>query len=178
MTVEIIKDIFTEDEIIGIKLSIKKAMDSRKTLPVKPENVLRAEHSIYNFHYFQNSRLCVYDIDYSPYSYKITELMNKRYPGAQLVASRYLEYSKDWGNTPELPLHKDGGEDFEGTREMMFDYQLDSNTEWDLIAGEEIVSLSNNDACIFNPYLIKHGRPSKNFKDQDYKKTILFFYSY
>lgn len=178
MTFEILKNVFTQDEINGIKGSIKKAIESRKTLPVKPEDVLRSEHSLYNFHYFDNSRLCVYDIDYSPYSYKITKLMNQRYPGAKLVSSRYIEYSREWGDTPELPLHKDGGEDFTGTREMMFDYQIDSNTDWDIIVGEDSVSLDNNDACIFNPYLIKHGRPSKDFKDDEYKKTILFFYSY
>jgi hypothetical protein len=178
MAVEIIKDFFTKDEIKGIRLIIKKAVESRKTLPVKPEDVVRSEHSLYNFHYFDNSRLCVYDIDYSPYSYKITELINQRHPGAQLISNRYIEYSKDWGSAPELPMHKDGGKEFEKTKQIMFDYQLDSNIDWDLIAGEDLISLNNNDACIFNPYLIEHGRPSKNFNDRDYKKNILFFYSY
>jgi hypothetical protein len=178
MDLEVFKNFFTEIEVEGIKNLIDKAIKSRKTLPVKPEDVLRAEYPLYNFHYFGNSRLCVYDIDYSPYSDKILNIIKKKYPEAKLVSSRYIEYSKRWGDTPHLPLHKDGGEDFAGTREVMFDYQLDSNTYWDLIVEDQLVSLENNDACIFNPYLIEHGRPPKDFNDEEYKKNILFFYTY
>jgi hypothetical protein len=178
MAVEVFKDFFTDVEIEGIKSLVDREIKSRKTLPVKPEDVLRSEHNLYNFHYFDDSRLCVYDIEYSQYSDKILKIIKEKYPEARLVSTRYVEYSKKWGDFPDLPLHKDGGEDFTGLRQIMFDYQLDSNTDWDLIVGEDLISLNNNDACIFNPYLIQHGRPKKIFNDDEYKKNILFFYTY
>ena len=80
----------------------------------------------------------------------------------------YCEYNKKYGN-PNLPPHFDGD-----TNELIINFQLLSNTYWDLGLGLKVYSIKNNSALIFNGNTNIHWRPRKTFNDGDYVKMIFF----
>lgn len=84
----------------------------------------------------------------------------------------YVEYSNRSGQ-PNLPPHFDGD-----TNSLVFDYQLESNTSWDLGVDTKTYSLIDNSALIFNPNEHIHWRPHRGFKDGEYIKMLFFrFYN-
>jgi hypothetical protein len=80
----------------------------------------------------------------------------------------YAEYSNVYGN-PNLPPH------FDGDNNILFvDYQLESNTSWDLGIDVKSYPLQDNSALIFDTNKHVHWRPRKNFKDGEYVKMLFF----
>lgn len=79
-----------------------------------------------------------------------------------------VEYSNQYGK-PNLPVHFDGD-----TIDLIVNFQLSSNTSWDLGVNCETYSLKDNSAVIFHPNFNSHWRPKKEFKDGDYVKMIFF----
>lgn len=87
---------------------------------------------------------------------------------AAYFRATYTEYSKKYGK-PTLNPHTDK-KDF-----LLIDYQLDANAEWELFIEDEHYNLSNNDALIFLPFRMTHGRIEKEFIDDEYVKMIFFY---
>lgn len=87
---------------------------------------------------------------------------------ATYFRATYTEYSKEYGK-PTLNPHKDK-KDF-----LLVDYQLDSNAEWELFIENEHYNLDNNDALVFLPFRMTHGRIEKEFIDNEYVKMIFFY---
>jgi hypothetical protein len=75
---------------------------------------------------------------------------------------------------PELKMHRD--ENF-ATQRVCFDYQLESNTSWDIIVGRERYEMEDNSGILFSSTDQYHGRPVKEFTDTDYMKLIFFHMS-
>lgn len=88
-------------------------------------------------------------------------------PG-KFANATYTEYSLQYG-LPELRSHKDKFTNF-----WLVDYQLESNTDWDIYVENETFSLKDNEALAFYPDLLEHGRPKKAFKDGEYLSMIFF----
>lgn len=80
----------------------------------------------------------------------------------------YSIYSNKYGS-PQLPPHFDGD-----TNDLIINFQLESNTSWDIGVGLEVCSLEDNSAAIFNGNTNPHWRPHKSFKDNEYIKMIFF----
>lgn len=80
----------------------------------------------------------------------------------------YVEYSNKYGQ-PNLPTHFDGDQN-----NLVFDYQLESSTSWDLGINTELYQLKDNSCVIFNANENVHWRPNKDFKDGEYIKMIFF----
>jgi len=78
----------------------------------------------------------------------------------------YAEYNNKYG-VPVLPAHFD-----HDTNDLVFDFQLDSNTSWDLGVDKAVYSLENNSALIFNANKHIHWRPHKVFSEGEYVKMI------
>jgi hypothetical protein len=91
-----------------------------------------------------------------------------------LIADMALCTYKNSEGIPELKMHRD--ENFDSQR-ICFDYQLDSNTSWDIVVGEDIYELEDNSGILFSSTDQFHGRPVKEFKDEDYIKLIFFHMS-
>lgn len=85
-----------------------------------------------------------------------------------LGAISYAEYNNKYGN-PNLPPHFDGDD-----TDIIFNFQLESNTSWDLGLDLELYSIENNSALLFNPNKSIHWRPIKQFDDGEYVKMIFF----
>jgi hypothetical protein len=75
---------------------------------------------------------------------------------------------------PNLKMHRD--ENFKSQR-ICFDYQLESNTSWDIVVGKDIYHLEDNSGILFSSTDQYHGRPFKAFKDDEYIKLIFFHMS-
>jgi hypothetical protein len=82
--------------------------------------------------------------------------------------SSYAEYSADYGR-PDLPPHVDGD-----SNDMIINFQLSSNTVWELGLDLNTYRLEDNSAIIFNPNTTIHWRPKKTFNDGEYVKMIFF----
>lgn len=85
-----------------------------------------------------------------------------------LSNSSYAEYSSLYG-VPELPPHVDGD-----TNDMIINFQLSSNTCWEIGLNLLMYKLEDNSAIIFNPNTNIHWRPKKIFNDGEYVKMIFF----
>jgi hypothetical protein len=85
-----------------------------------------------------------------------------------LSNSSYAEYSSLYG-IPELPPHVDGD-----TNDMIINFQLSSNTCWEIGLNLLMYKLEDNSAIIFNPNTNIHWRPKKIFNDGEYVKMIFF----
>lgn len=83
-------------------------------------------------------------------------------------AALCVVYSSEYGQ-PNLPPHFDGDD-----TEFVVDFQLESNTRWDLGVDLETYQLEDNSAVIMSPNEHIHWRPHKEFKDGEYV-TMLFF---
>lgn len=75
---------------------------------------------------------------------------------------------------PNLKMHRD--ENFKSQR-ICFDYQLESNTSWDIIVGKEMYQIEDNSGILFSSTDQYHGRPNKDFQDEEYIKLIFFHMS-
>jgi hypothetical protein len=80
----------------------------------------------------------------------------------------YVKYSNEHGS-PNLPPHFDGA-----SADMMIDFQLESNTRWDLGVDVKNYELKDNSGLMFNPNTNIHWRPRKEFKDGEFIKMIFF----
>lgn len=85
-----------------------------------------------------------------------------------VTSMTYVEYNKKYG-TPNLPPHFDGD-----SSDIIVNYQISSNTSWDLGLGTELYKIEDNSALVFNPNKNIHWRPHKTFNDDEYIKMIFF----
>lgn len=82
----------------------------------------------------------------------------------------YAEYSAQYGQ-PNLPPHFDGD-----INDLVVDFQLSSNTRWDLGVDTKNYQLEDNSALFFNANEHVHWRPYKTFKDGEFVKMIFIRY--
>lgn len=100
---------------------------------------------------------------------KVTDIANNVSGNELLLSSiTYVEYNNKYG-TPNLPPHFDGD-----TNDLIFNFQLESNTSWNLGLDLEVYELEDNSALLFNPNELIHWRPIKEFQDNEYVKMIFF----
>lgn len=88
-----------------------------------------------------------------------------------LNGATYVEYSSRYG-TPNLPPHFDG----DGT-DLIINYQLKSNTSWDIGLNTDVYKMQDNSALIFNPNESIHWRTKKIFSPGESVKMIFFRFS-
>ena len=80
----------------------------------------------------------------------------------------YVEYSTKYG-TPNLPPHFDLDDG-----DLIINYQLSSNTSWEIGVGLKKYDLKDNSALVFNGNTNIHWRAHKKFNDEEYLKMIFF----
>jgi hypothetical protein len=85
-----------------------------------------------------------------------------------LNGASYVDYSAKYG-TPNLPPHFDG----DGT-DIIINYQLKSNTSWDIGLNESVYKIEDNCALIFNPNESIHWRTKKIFEPGESVRMIFF----
>jgi hypothetical protein len=85
-----------------------------------------------------------------------------------LSSMTYVEYNSKFG-TPNLPPHFDGD-----STDLIINFQLSSNTSWDVGVGLNVYSLEDNSAIVFNSNEEIHWRTKKTFKEGEFVKMIFF----
>lgn len=166
-----IKDVFSEDElntfnkiITDIKM---KTLDSEEYLSVN-DSACDIDTTL--------GRLSIGDISkYFPNNIKdrLNEIASNFLGSTTAFNSAgYALYSNKYGS-PNLPPHFDGD-----TNDVIINFQLSSNTSWDLGLGLETYPLEDNSAVVFNGNTNIHWRPHKTFKYGEYVGMIFFrFYN-
>ena len=102
-------------------------------------------------------------------AYKLSEVANSiDNQSYNLVNALHVDYRKKYGN-PNLPPHFDGD-----NSDLIINFQLSSNTSWDLGLGLRTFQIEDNSALIFNGNHHIHWRPHKTFSDDEYVKMIFF----
>lgn len=104
---------------------------------------------------------------------KLTDLANSlRDPSEPLLdlvlAPSAVEYNAKYG-VPNLLPHYDGD-----WTDLIFDFQLSSNTDWPLGVELGIYPLEDNSAIVFNPNKALHWRPAKTFQGDEYIRLVFF----
>lgn len=85
-----------------------------------------------------------------------------------LVGITYNQWSNKYGE-PKLSSHID-----KNTLGLIFDYQLESNTQWTLGVAETPYPMEDNDMICLYPTRDYHWRAEKKFNDGEYV-SLLFF---
>jgi hypothetical protein len=162
-----ITDVFSKDELDTFNKIINdikmKTLDSEECISVN-DSVCDIDPVL--------GRLSIGDISrYFPDKFKdkLNEIATK-FLGTTTESNSagYALYSNKYGS-PNLPPHFDGD-----TNDVIINFQLSSNTSWDLGLGLETYTLEDNSAVVFNGNTNIHWRPHKTFKDGEYVAMIFF----
>lgn len=100
---------------------------------------------------------------------KVSSIANAMFE-TELVLSSIMSctYSNKFG-TPNLPPHFDNAE-----HGHIINFQLDSNTSWEIGLNLDLYPMEDNSALLFNANVLAHWRPHKKFNDNEYV-TMIFF---
>ncbi len=168
MTIKKINNFFTEDEfkvlVDSVHYSLIPLSDDGNFVDYKLDNEGRGIHH-------QLGRLQFGGLKHLPGDMleKICKIA-KDISGEELLMSNAtaVEYNSLYGE-PNLPIHFD-----HDSSDLIINFQLSSNTIWDLGIDLQVYSLEDNSALIFNPNQYTHWRPKKIFKDKEYIRMIFF----
>jgi hypothetical protein len=157
---KVIKNIFTEDQVLAIKDSISK---SKKGF-VNPN---RAQAYTISWELPDDVRKKIENLafDTTGEEWLIADFAFCRYQNKTIDG-------KEW--KPELKMHRD--ENFQSQR-LCLDYQLESNTSWDMIVVDSLFPMEDNSALLFSSTDQFHGRPKKKFLDGEFIDLIFFHLS-
>jgi hypothetical protein len=167
----ILKNLFSDEEIQNIRDTIFNQSSQREVINLEmPTDIDDNTNKIYSL----MGRLDVEKLKFERLIInKIEKTLNELYPNKKFyIGNKNIissTYSGLYGK-PGLSEHKDGGFPFQ----IIVDYQLDSNTSWNIKVDGEEYEIENNDALVFDPVISSHSRPQKSFNPEDYVTMIYF----
>jgi len=167
----ILKDIFSDEEIKNIKDTIFNQSSKKEVINLEePNGIDDNTNKIYGL----MGRLDVEKLHFDKIIIeKIEKTLSDLYPNKKFyIGNKDIissTYSGLYGK-PGLSEHKDGGFPLK----IIVDYQLDSNTSWNIKVDGEQYEIGNNDALVFDPVVSSHSRPQKDFNLNDYVTMIYF----
>lgn len=159
MSIKKINNMFTESELSHLDQKIKKIQE----LPVSKQypDISEDLGRIHAYIPIKNIGDTV--------AYKLSEVANSIDDQSyKLVNALHVDYRNKYGN-PNLPPHFDAD-----NNDLIINFQLSSNTSWDLGLGLSTYQIEDNSALIFNGNHHIHWRPHKTFRDDEYVKMIFF----
>lgn len=151
----ILRNVFTNQEIDVLKRCIKRHQD--ETFPDEPQ--------------LGRSRLNLY-VEDLPMGIliKLHEIANRVSRSKLILNHIYtVTYKKEFGE-PDLPPHLDPSDST-----FCLDYQLESNTYWDIAVNGVLYRLKDNSALSIATNSQAHWRKRKVFNDQEFI-TMIFFH--
>lgn len=154
---EIVRDIFSEDEIVQLKNYISECQSDE--YPDEPQ-LGRSRTNMDLEHFPENI------ID------KINSI-GKKISGSNIgVGHVYTStYSNKFGK-PDLPPHLDPS-----NATFCIDYQLDSNTIWDIAVEGVLYRLKDNNAVTIPTSTHAHWRKQKTFLDGEFVTMVFFHFN-
>ena len=160
----VIKNFFSQEEIDQIRKNIKHGWHVKNHIQAP-----RAQKYTTGWELPESVRQKVQDT--------VFDQTGKKWLVADYSVCRYEKMFIEETNSyaqPKLKMHRD--ENF-NTQRICIDYQLESNTSWDMIVGEKRWEMEDNSALLFSSTDQMHGRTPKIFLDGEYMDLIFFHLS-
>jgi hypothetical protein len=149
MTITRVDNLFSQEEIDHIK-----------------DIISRVEHTVHQ----DLGRTDALDLENHIWPKTLDKLTNiaKDVSGLPLKMTHAMtvEYSNLYGK-PNLRTHLDGD-----TNDLIINIQLEANTVWDIGLNQNVYTLDDNSALIFNANKEIHWRVHKEFKDGEYVRMM------
>jgi hypothetical protein len=168
----IVRNVLSEEQVVLLKSFIEREQNSRETVYLDDPGYLEGQNTKTVVHKFMG-RLDVEQLNIPksimPSIQKIADdLDGPNHHSIKAHGIMAVEYSGKYGR-PVLRSHKDGGDS-----SLMINYQLESNTSWDLCIDDEIYTLGDNDALVMDPVRQLHSRVDKTFAEGEFLKMVFF----
>jgi hypothetical protein len=100
----------------------------------------------------------------------VEEHLDDEYKPVTFDFAMYGEYTKRSGGDPKLEPHFDSAE----SATVILDYQIESNTDWEIKIESDLFLLDDNSGLLFDPLCNIHSRIIKDFNDEDFVKMLFF----
>jgi hypothetical protein len=159
MSIKKISNLFTESEISHLNKEIKK---------IQEMSIFKTYSDISGDLGRMNTFIPISNVSGS-ISNKVSEVANsindKSYKLENIL---HVDYRNKYGK-PDLPPHFDAD-----TCDLIINFQLSSNTSWDLGLEMKTYGIEDNSALIFNANHYVHWRPHKIFNNDEYVKMVFF----
>lgn len=168
----IVKNLLSNEQVSLLKSYIEKEKNSRDTLHISNPGYVDGQDQKTVIQEFMG-RLDIENLNLSkrimkPIQKIADDLDGKGYHFIKSQGIMAVEYSGKYGR-PVLRSHKDGGDS-----SLMINYQLESNTNWDICIDDEIYTLEDNDALVMDPVRQLHSRVDKNFTEDEFVNMVFF----
>jgi len=144
-----INNVFSDEELSLLAISIKNSSKDHD-----PEYGRELGKSLSNIDFIHN---------------KVCSIASTMFETELVVSSiTSCTYSNEFG-IPNLPPHFDNAK-----HGHIINFQLDSNTSWDIGLNLDTYPMEDNSALLFNANEVAHWRPRKTFNPGEYV-TMIFF---
>jgi hypothetical protein len=168
----IINSIFSNEEVLDIKNTILNNIEARTLTDWDGNNDHSGSRNLYRIH-AELGRLVMDSVEFSPtITGKVSKIFKDLGLGERYLGATFCEYSGKYGR-PRLDEHVDSGPS--GT--MCLDYKLAANTNWSIAIDKIEYEVDENSALIFDTTRQIHGRPAKDFSEQEYVQVIFFYFA-
>lgn len=174
MSLDVIKNILSEEDIRVVQETISNEFNNRETIKLNaPLKSGMSDGSV--CYYSQIGRI---DIKYPKIPKDIlnkiynivVEKSDKKIHGIVEDFVMYSKYTKSSGGNPKLEPHFDVVD----TGTLILDYQLKSNKVWELKIESDYVVLEDNSAVLFDPFENIHSRTIRDFSDDEFVEMLFF----
>lgn len=169
-----LKSFFTQDEVEELKNAMYSFFNSNEPVVVPLETIAkqgRPTDKVLAQEWSGRALFVATDKIPQRITDKISNYVRENY-GDDLMPDgfAFTRYSRKYG-VPRLAPHFDTG-----YAKFTIDYQLESNTTWQLVVEDKIYSLEDNDALVFMPSYEVHWREPILLGDDDYVDMIFFHF--
>jgi hypothetical protein len=168
----IVKNVLSEEQVFLLKSFIEKEQNSREIIYLDDPGYFEGQNTKTVVHKFMGrldvEKLNVPKLVMTSIKKIADELDGLNHHSIKPDGIMAVEYSGKYGK-PVLRSHKDGGDS-----SLMINYQLESNTSWDICIDDEIYTLRDNDALVMDPVRQSHSRVDKIFTNDEFIKMVFF----
>lgn len=170
----ILRDILSAEDIDRIKKAISNEFDTREKKYARfPNKDMDIDDCVTYF--YGSGRIDIrypsipQDIIDKVYNH-VSSYVESPYDDLEFDFAIYAEYSKESGGNPKLSPHFD----ITQGSTIIFDYQLESNTDWGITVEDDTFILKDNSGLLFDPLGNIHSRPARLFNNEEFIRMIFF----
>jgi hypothetical protein len=172
MKTKLVKDILSNEDVARISSLIDQELlrrpVKRQPNPSRETDTGETTNILENYGRLEMKHINLPEDIIGKLYYTVKNSSDEEFPNLAFGFVIYAEYSKKYGNNPMLDPHFD----ISDAHTIILDYQLESNTSWDITVESETFSIYDNSGLLFEPEGNVHYRPIKKFDDGEFIKML------